>query len=84
MSEMFYDDVMVLCCRCKEDYLEAGYQVRAANYNGLKEECTKCNRQGFSYHVYKNQSPVPKARIFITQARSTLEAGLAERRLICV
>ena len=84
MNEMYYDDVMVLCCRCKEDFIEAGYQVRVVDYNGLREECAKCNRQGFSYHVFKRQSPVPKARIFITQARSTLEAGLAERRLICV
>jgi len=78
------EDVMVLCCRCKEDYIEAGYQVRVVDYNGLREECTKCNRQGFSYHVFKRQSQVPKTRILFIQARGTLKAGLAERGFICV
>jgi hypothetical protein len=52
------EDVMVLCWKCRQDYIEAGYQVRVVDYNGLKEECTKCNRQGFSYHVFKTNKSI--------------------------
>jgi mRNA interferase MazF len=50
-------DVMCLCYKCYQDYLEDPETIiKRANYHQrVKERCTKCNRMGFDYIIKKKK-----------------------------
>lgn len=44
-------DYRTLCHKCLQDMRDARYTLKRIGY--IKEECDKCNRQGYSYILTK-------------------------------
>lgn len=50
MGKRTAKNVRVLCWRCQQDYITAGYRLRKVGKN-IKEPCDKCGRCGYNYEV---------------------------------
>lgn len=50
MGKRTAKDIRVLCWRCRQDYVTAGYWLRQVG-DSKKKPCDKCGRGGYTYEV---------------------------------